>query len=550
MNWIQGLATTAVFAFSVQLLASPTTVEAKEFKTLGNPKAPVRGTFSYSFSAEPENLNPINSTDYYSSQIQDYTCDSLMTLNAETYEWMPALAESFSVGKNAMSYTFKLRKGVKFHDGTPLTAKDVKFSFDAIRNPAYKASHRVPYFENFESVEVIDDHTVRVNIKKKYFKNFEMVAGGLPVVPQKAYGNPKKKMSKKIICSGPYKMGKYNKSKSIELVRNNDWWGWKVPHMAGKYNFKKRMVRFLKEENLQIQMMEKGQLDFLALGKEAFYKKTTNPPWGKTIKKVEIENRAPKGYGFVGFNLLDEKFKDKKVRKALAHLLNRELINEKFRYGKSDLATGPWYRFSLYADQNVRPLMFEPDTAKKLLEQAGWKDSDKNGVRDKLVNGKKAEFSFTLLLPNKDVEKYFTLYKEDLKKAGIKMNIQYVEWNTFLKSVDDKKFEALAMGWGGGSVHLDPKQIWHTDSARKGGSNFISYSNPEVDKLIDQGRDVLDHNKRAKLFKRVYKLIAEDVPYIFLFNDKYVQYGLAPRVGQVKPTYKFDLGQEYWWAAK
>ena len=203
MNKIfKGIAVFVMVGFSTQVLASPK-VEAKEFKTIGNPKAKIGGSFSYSFSAEPENLNPINSTDYYSSQIQDYVCDSLMTLNEDTYEWMPALAERFEVGKNAKSYTFFLRKDAKFHDGTPVTAKDVKFSFDAIRNPAYKASHRLPYFENFKNIEVVDTHTIKVNISKTYFKNFEVIAGGLPVVPEKAYGNPKKKMSKKIVCSGP-----------------------------------------------------------------------------------------------------------------------------------------------------------------------------------------------------------------------------------------------------------------------------------------------------------------------------------------------------------
>jgi microcin C transport system substrate-binding protein len=539
---------TVLLTLTLNAWGSPTQ-DPKTLKTIGNPDAKVGGTFSMSMQSEPENLNPINSTDAYSSDVHDFTCDGLMTLNEDTYELMPALAERYEIAKDGMSYTFFLRKDAKFHDGTPLTAADVKFSFDAIRNPEFKAGHRLPYFENFKSVEVVDPHTIKVNIGQKYFKNFEVIssAGFFPIVPEKQYSNPKKKMGKTVICSGPYKMGKYNKGKSLELDRNPDWWGWKVPYLKGRYNYSKIIVRFLKEENLRLQMMEKGQLDYLELGSEAFHKKTNDAPWGKTIQKIEFENQGPKGFGFVGWNLLDEKFKDKNVRVALAHLLNRELINEKFRYGKSELASGPWYKHSMYADSTVRPIQFDPEKAKKMLDQAGWKDADKDGIREKTINGKKVNLSFGLLLPSRDVEKYFTLYKEDLKKAGVNMDIQYVEWNTFLKNVDSKKFEALAMGWSGGSVHMDPKQIWHSEASRAGGSNFISYNNPEVDKLLDQSREIMDHQERAKLLKKAYKIIADDAPYIFMFNDKFEYYGLAPQVGQVKPTYRFGVGTSYWW---
>ncbi|MCB0406924.1 MAG: peptide ABC transporter substrate-binding protein [Bdellovibrionales bacterium] len=525
-------------------------IDSKSLIPLVSPSAKKGGTLSIALDSEPENLNPINSTDYYAQQVHDFTCDGLMSLNYDTYDWMPGLAESYEVGKDGMSYTFHLRKNAKFHDGTPVTAEDIKFAIDAVKDPKFKASHRLPYYENIGDVTVIDPYTVRFQIKQVYFNNFSVIVGNedTRIVPKKQYGDPKKKMSKKLICSGPYKLSKYNKGKSIELVRNKDWWGWSTPYLNNAYNYDKIILRFVKEENLQLQMMEKGQIDFLPVGKEAFYKKTLKEPWGKTIKKIEVENNAPKGFGFVGWNLLDPKFQDKNVRQALTHLMNRELINEKFRYGKSALATGPWYRYSVYADQAVQPLKFDPELAKTMLDKTGWKDSDKDGVRDKLIDGKKTDFSFTLLLPTRDVEKYFTLYKEDLKKAGIRMDIKYVEWNTFLKSVDSKKFEALAMGWGPGSVHVDPKQIWHSSSARAGGSNFISYSNKEVDKLIDQARLTLSHNDRAKILRKVYRIIADDAPYLFMFNDPLVNYAISNKVGQVKETYRFGVGKQYWWS--
>jgi len=151
------------------------------------------------------------------------------------------------------------------------------------------------------------------------------------------------------------------------------------------------------------------------------------------------------------------------------------------------------------------------------LAKAGWVDGDKDGVLEK--NGKK--FEFTLFFANKDNEKYYILYQEDLKKAGIKMNLQLLEWNALLKNVDEAKFDAIAMGWGGGAVDHDPKQIWHSASIGTGGSNFIGYKNAKVDTLIDKARTELNKQKRIPLYREIYREIAADAPYVFMFNDKF-----------------------------
>ena len=134
-----------------------------------------------------------------------------------------------------------------------------------------------------------------------------------------------------------------------------------------------------------------------------------------------------------------------------------------------------------------------------------------------------------------------------LKKAGIDMEIKIVEWNTFVKALDDKKFDAVMLGWGGGSVDNDPKQIWHSSSAQAGGSNFISYANPTVDKLIDEGRQELDRNKRIQIYQKIYKEIADDAPYAFLFNNKYFLYAHTSKMKMDKPTYSYGVGYETWW---
>jgi peptide/nickel transport system substrate-binding protein/microcin C transport system substrate-binding protein len=244
----------------------------------------------------------------------------------------------------------------------------------------------------------------------------------------------------------------------------------------------------------------------------------------------------------------NELFQDKKLRLALSHLFNREEMVKKFLSNMVYLANGPIYVQSEYNPGN-KPIEFNPTLAKKLLAEAGWKDSNKDGVLDKMVNGKLRSLEFDLLYVSKDSEKYFTLFQQDLKNAGVKMNIRQLEWNALLKNVDEGKFDTVAMAWSA-SVDPDPKQIWHSASIGGGGSNHIAYSNPTVDKLIDEARLIPDRKQRIAKLKKVYQIIADDAPYIFMFNRKYSTYGHSARVNKPSDTFQYDIGTAYWWSGK
>lgn len=512
-----------------------------------NANAPVGGNFVYNLGGEPPTIHPITATDTYARYVQNYVCDTLATHDIETYGWTPRLAEKWEISKDNKTFTFKLRKDAVFHDGKPVTAEDVKFSFDAIFEPKYEAAHLRPYYEGLAKVEVIDPLTVKITAKDLYFQNFESAAT-MTIIPKHIYGDvaKSKKMNRELICAGPYVLSKFDRGQLIQLKKFDKWYGNKDAAFKGMYNFENITMRFYKDDNVVLERAKKGELDFIDLRIESFMKKTDGAPWGKTVIKHKVANDSPKSFGFIGWNFRKDLFKDKDVRVALAHLLNREEMNKKFRYGMSDLANGAVYLRSEYNPGN-KAIEFNPKKAQELLAKAGWSDSDKNGVLDKVVNGKKTEFKFTLIYPNKDVEKYYTMYREDLKKAGIDLELKYLEWNSFLKLVDEGNFDAVTMAWGGGSVDPDPKQIWHSSGAVPGGSNFIAYKNPEVDKLIEEARVEPVKAKRVKLLKEVYRRIAEDAPYAFLFNDKFDFYANSSKVGMPAETFKFDIGKDYWW---
>lgn len=536
----------ALFMFAVLSLST---------LAVGSPKAVKGGTFKYNLGMGPTTLNPLSSSDAYASAVQAYLIEGLADRNPDTYEWQPVLATSWEISKDGMTYTFTLREGVKWHDGKPLTVEDVKFSFDAIMDPEnkYKTAHQKPYYENIKSADIIGKNKIKFVAKKKYFKNFDVVAG-LAIVPKHIYENPskkqKKKLNKTLVGSGPYELYKYKRGKNITLKRNKNWWGAKDPKRSGEYNFAKILMRFVKDGTVAIQRLQKGELDFNGLNVEEYMKKTNGPKWGKSVFKIKTQNKAPTGYGFIGWNLTNKLFQEKDVRVALYHLLDREKMIKKFRFGMSLPATGPLYRQSIYANEKVKPIAFDPKKALALFKKQGWTDTDKDGILDKVIDGKKTKMSFTILDPNQEFLKYLTIYKEDARKAGVDINVKYVEWSTFIKKLDERSFEAVRLGWSGGSIDWDPKQVWHSDSANAAGSNFVSYKNPKVDALIDEARITLDQKKRIKLLKKVFKLIADDVPYAFFFNEKYRFYGHSKRMQREKETYKFEIGLNYWWITK
>ncbi len=490
---------------------------------------------------EPENLHPIRSVGLYSAIVQSYVMETLLTRNLETYKWEPHLAEKWEEGPKHI--TFTLRDSVYWQDGQPLTAKDVVFSFKAYKDPSFGGARYLAYYENIESVEQVDNKTIRFKVKKIYFNNFNALAG-LTVLPEHVYKDKEKKLSRKLLGSGPYVLTNYERGKKIQLTQNKNWWGRKVKPLT--HRVPNIVFRFISAESSQLIRMTAGDLDYLSLTPEAFIKKTTKKPWGQSLIKKEIRNKTGSGYGFVTWNLTNPLFQSLKVRKALAHLMNRELMNQKFEYGKAKLATGPWYSWNDFADPSVLPISFDPKKAHALLREDGWTDSDKNGVLEKSIKGKKTELKFTLIFSSKDFEKYLTMYQEDLKKNGIAMSLRLMDWSAFLKVLNEKKFSAITLGWSGSAVDVDPKAVWHSESDREGGSNFISYKNPEVDRLIDQGRGELNRQKRVKIFQKVYRLIAEDVPYIFMFNQPVRFYAVSQKVKMERDTYLYGLGDEFW----
>ncbi len=513
-----------------------------------NTNAKIDGVSTINIEGEPSTLHPVMAADYYAGLVHGYTFGSLGDRDPNTFDWIPYLAESWTLAADAQSVTVKLRAGLVFHDGKPITSEDVKYSFEAVNEPSFMAAHKKPYTEAISSIEIISPLELKFSFKDKYYRNLGVVLGQF-IIPKHIYSDLSrtKKLAREIVGSGPYKLSEFAKGQRVVLSRVMDWKLNDVLAFKGAYNFKTLIMRFSNDKKVSLEMVKKGELDYDSLKPDSYFLETEGPMWGKSVFKVKAENLSAKGLSFLGWNQRRILFQDKKVRLALYHLFHREEMNKKFRYGQSAYATGPIYLGSEYADPKLKPIMFDRDEAKRLLSEAGWEDNDKDGIREKKIDGKTVEFRFSVIFTNPEWEKYLTQYAQELKTNGIEMKLVKLEWSSLTKSIDSGDFDAVIMGWSS-VVDIDLKQVWHSSSIGGGGSNFVAYKNAEADKLIDESRNEVDKKKRIQKFQKLSRIIAEDYPYIFLYNDRYSFYAYSNKVERPGDTFNYTVGVDYWWS--
>ena len=211
-------------------------------------------------------------------------------------------------------------------------------------------------------------------------------------------------------------------------------------------------------------------------------------------------------------------FSDASVRKAMTQLINREAILQKLNFGLGKIVTGPFYDQAPSYNKDIQPLPYDPEHARALLKEAGWVDHDGDGILDK--DGKPFRFEFLIPSGRRFAERLASILKEDLKKVGIEMEIVQIEWALFIKNLDDRKFDAVTLGWVFG-VEQDPYQVWHSSQAEKG-SNFVGFENKEADRLIEEGRQEFDSKKRAALYREFHRIVDDVQPYTFLYSSPYL----------------------------
>mgnify|MGYP001045999629 CR=1 FL=1 len=482
-------------------------------------------------SDEPAHLNPITSSDFYARTVYSSIFESLIERDNQTLELKPLLAERWEVSDDHLSYTFHLQKDVTFSDGVPLTAKDVKFTFDKLMDPSVDAAQLRNYYQDVTKCEVTDDYTVRFTCSKPYFKHLTML-GGLEIIPEHIYSQGdfnSSEYNRKPLGSGPFKFEKWETGSQIVLARNENYWKEK-PHYL-KYVFK-----IITDNNAAFELLARQEMDFYSnISPELSMNQAQRPEFQNNFSMYKYY--FP-GYRYIGWNMRKPQFEDKLVRRALTMLFDKKLVLDTIFYGKGKEVVSDFFIESPEYDKSIQPWPYDPVEAQRLLDEAGWKDTNGDGIRDK--GGVEFEFEMLIRAGMPEFDAMATFYQEALKRVGIKMNIRSLEWATFLSRVDERNFDSVILAWTSPAIEGDPYQVWHSSQIPKG-SNYVAFNNPEADKLMEEARLEFDEQKRIEMYHRFDAILHEEQPYTFLYCSQWTD-ALSKRFhGVIEYDFGVDL---------
>jgi len=472
------------------------------------------------FGNNLKTISPLVSTDAYASDVQSYVLESLLTRNPDTLEWAGLLAKNWQVSNDGLNITFQLYQDIVFSDGEPMTAEDVVFSYNFVMNEKIKAPGERAYYEKIKSVTAKGDYEVSFQFKEPYFEALGL-AGGLSVLAKHFYQPYMEKAETfneskgLLIGTGPYRLTdpkSWTPDKAgVELVRNSRYWG------TVQAPYDKIIWKIIQNDSARLTTYRNGELD--TYGARPVEYKTLKADQQMTGKSHNFEYMSPTaGYSYIGWNQgTTEKptiFADKRVRQAMTYLTDRDKIISDIYLGYAEIAISPFSPRSKQHDTNLVARKGDLDKAKQLLAEAGFKDSNNDGLLE-TPTGKDFEFKLVYFQGNEDTKRMVLLLKDMYAKAGVKLIPEPTEWPVMIEKLDNKNFTAITLGWTSG-VETDIYQMFHSSQTKTNGNNFINYKSDTLDKLIDEARKTVDESKRMPLWKQAEAVFYDEQPYTFL----------------------------------
>jgi peptide/nickel transport system substrate-binding protein len=421
------------------------------------------------------------------------------------------MAESWRFSRDCLNLTFKLRPNVKWHDGHQFTAADVVFTYQTMIHPKTPTGYRED-FRAVERIEAVDPHSVRITYKRVYAKALQswgtwilpkhllegyVLEGRLRDAPQNWHGP---------VGTGPYRFKEMRSGEKIVLVANPDFYEEGRPYIS------RIVYRVIPSQaTIFLELKAKG-VDSANLTALQYKRQTEYPAFQKAYWKFRYPSS---GYTYLGFNLKDPRFADKRVRQAFTHAINKRELIDGVLLGLGREATGPYKPGTWVYNPNVKTYPYDMGQARRLLAEAGWKEKNADGLLVK--DGQ--PFTFVLLTNqgNDERKKVAEIIQASLKELGVGVEIRVLEWASFIKEyVKKRRFDAIVLGWG---IGLDPDQyeIWHSSKTGPDDLNHVSYANPEVDELLERGRSSCVDAERKKHYDRLQTILAEEQPIVFLY---------------------------------
>ncbi len=470
------------FALSLCLCVSVVIVLA------GCSKKPDPHTLVMIIESSPINLDPRVGIDAQSQRIDELLFDSLVQRDAH-FNLQPALAERWEV-PDPLTYVFHVRPGVRFHNGQPLTARDVKWTFDSLINGKIRSA-KASTFASVSRIETPDDYTVIFHLKQPFASLLWNLSGAAGIVP---YGSGED-FNRRPIGSGPFRFVSAAQDKDVIVERNPDYWA--TPARLDRVEFK--VIPDATTRALELRK-QSADVAINSLVADTVVTLERDPD----LKVMEAPGSI---YAYLAMNLRDPILKDVRVRRAIAYAINTQpiihyLLRDEARPAYSILPPQHWAY-----DADVARYPHDPQRARQLLDAAGY--PAKNGVRFHITMKTSTEESTRLLA---------AVLQQQLREVGIALDIRSFESATFLADVTKGAYQIHSLRWIGGNQDPDIfENLFATSSFAPKRANRTFYSNPRVDELIRQGRSTLDQQKRKVIYDEIQVILAEDLPYINLW---------------------------------
>ncbi|GIW23369.1 MAG: peptide ABC transporter substrate-binding protein [Candidatus Sericytochromatia bacterium] len=510
--------------------------------------------FRSAFESDVPSLDSIQIGDTTSHDVGHNIYSTLVTYRTEIKkegekltDIVPDLAESWEISKDGKIYKFKIRKNVKFHNGRDLSAEDIKYSIERIANPKnaskglwtlgalpfkglekYQKECQEGKKSNLEGVKVIDKYTLVLEFEK--FVPFILHVLTMPyyaVVPKEEVEKWGKDFSSHPVGTGPFMFKEWKKGKEVVLVKNPYYFE------KGKPYLDKLVYQIIPSDVIRLGRFENQQLEYIdntsipsARFESILNDKRWNPIGAEKIRELDelvdpdknLLMKQPRlSTEYLGMNVTKEPFTDKRVRKAFNYAINKQKIVDRVYNGRRVIAKGVLPPgFPAFDEKREVPYPYDPDKAIELLNQAGWKDTDGDGFLDK--NGKK--FSITLWHNQREIlAALCSSVQADLKDIGIEVDVRALQWAPYIEKV--RKQEAIFFRFGWQADYPDPDNFLWTlfSSDNIGQDNSTMYSNKEVDKLLNEARNISDWKKREELYRKAESIIIDDAPWVFLENE-------------------------------
>ena len=514
---------------------------------------------------DPDGMNPLTSNAANSEYIQNNIFQKLLVYDPVSLELTPQLAtsrpiiEAIEAGKyqGGMSLRYEIDSRAKWDNGTPITANDYIFTIKAIKNPKVNSAQLKPYLEFVKEIEIdsANPYAFTIYSTERYFRAEES-SGNFPFVLPEYHYDPEGIMRtfsfeqlndpnytselmrdenissfanqfngpmfnrdiSNVVGSGPYKLSSWETGQRLVLEKKDNWWAKDITdNMMLSANLDKIVYRIIRDWNAAITNAKDGQLDVLrTIPPNQFTMLKNDKAFNETYQLSSPDQFA---YHYIGFNTKTPFFEDKRVRKAISHLVDRDDIISTVFEGMAVKTNSPINPNKGYYNSDIKPINYNVDAAKALLTDAGWIDTDGDNIIDKMVGGKKVDFSVKYKYnQGHTVRKSIgIMLKNEAKRVGIDIQLTPVDFPSLLEDADNRNFDMLALAWINTPGLDEMKQVWHSEADSEGGSNRVGFSNETCDKLIDQIRVTLDEEKRNDMYRQIQQIIHDEQPYIFLF---------------------------------